>query len=593
MRDYLKLLNFVKVYKWIFVTAIVVMFFSTLFEGTQLSLIIPIMDRILTNKQIIITDSLPDFIRNCVDFLNNTDRWVLFRWLPIVVIIMIFCKQALIYTHQLLMSSISQKVVRDIRFNLYNKIQNTSLDYFSKRRTGELISRITNDVLLVENAVSYATTDLFKQSFLIITYLGIAIAINPKGTLIIVLLFPVIGIPITLIGKRLRKIAKLYQEKLADISTHLIETISGIFLVKASNTENYEVDKFRKDNEILYKFKMSEIKRMILLGPITEIFGVVCGMVVFVVIGKPVMLGEMSTGVFFLFFGSVLQIISPVKKLGNVNAIIQKALSANKRIYDVLDYESVVTEVTNPKDIGIIKEEISINCKEFHYGNKEETILKDIKLSIKKGEMVAIVGPTGMGKTTLINLLPRFYDPVQGEIKIDGIDLKDVSFSSLRGQMGIVTQDTILFNDTVRNNIAYGQINATEENIQFSAKQAFVHDFIEKMPNKYDTFIGDRGFRLSGGQKQRIAIARAILKNAPILILDEATSALDTESERYVQGALDKLMTGRTVIVVAHRLSTIQKADKIVVIDKGMIVSVGQHNDLLKTCQLYKRLYTS
>lgn len=286
-----------------------------------------------------------------------------------------------------------------------------------------------------------------------------------------------------------------------------------------------------------------------------------------------------------------MSIISPIKKLGNVNALTQQALAANERIYEVLDAQPSVVEKTNAIKLREMSDSIVINDGHFFYEEASGMVLSDINLEIKKGEIVAIVGPTGTGKTTLANLIPRFYDLTQGSIAMDGIDLKDVTFRSLRDQIGIVTQDSILFNDTVRANISYGSQDATTEEIESAAKKAFAHRFIVKMPKKYDTAIGDRGFRLSGGEKQRLSIARAILKNPPILILDEATSQLDSESEKFVQDALDQLMQGRTVIAIAHRISTIKKAHKIVVLEHGRIIGVGPHNELLETCPLYKRLY--
>jgi subfamily B ATP-binding cassette protein MsbA len=336
---------------------------------------------------------------------------------------------------------------------------------------------------------------------------------------------------------------------------------------------------------------MKSVKRLIVISPITEIFGAVCGVGIILWMGQSVMREDLSFGIFILFFGSIMSIISPIKKLGNVNALTQQALAANERIYEVLDAKPSVVEKTDAVKVGEMKDSIEIKDGYFHYKEGSGIVLSDINLKVKKGEIVAIFGPTGAGKTTLANLIPRFYDLTKGSIKMDGIDLKDATFRSLRDQIGIVTQDSILFNDTVRANISYGRQDATIDEIRSAAKKAFADRFIEKMPNGYDTSIGDRGFRLSGGEKQRVSIARAILKNPPILILDEATSQLDSESENFVQEALDLLMRGRTVVAIAHRLSTIKKAHKIVVLEHGRIVGIGPHDELLKTCPLYKRLY--
>ena len=378
---------------------------------------------------------------------------------------------------------------------------------------------------------------------------------------------------------------------MADINSLLLETISGVKVVKAFCMEKYETNRFKRQNYDFYKLKMKSIKRVLAISPVTELIGVACGMVLIFGLGHQVMSGQFSFGVFILFFGSIMSIISPIKKLANVHAITQQALAANERIYDILETKPTVVEKPDAKELPVIKENIKIEHVFFHYDQESGVVLKDIHLEIKVGELVAIVGPTGTGKSTLVNLIPRFYDPTSGSVTIDGINLKEVSFKSLRGQIGIVAQETILFNDTVRANIAYGNLEASKEEIEAAAQKAFAHSFIMKMPKGYDTLIGDRGFRLSGGEKQRIAIARAILRNPPILILDEATSQLDSESEKFVQEALDELMKARTVIAIAHRLSTIFKANKIIVLDQGRIVGLGSHDKLLETCGLYKRLY--
>lgn len=591
MRNYFKLLRFLKGHTRLFSVAVVTMFISSFFEGFQLSLLVPMTDRIFNNKPIVIPSKLPVFITGFVDRLNSMTPEALFAIFPVIVIAALLVKNIFVFCYQYLMSDLSQVVMRDIRYQLYAKIQDLSIDYFSKKRTGELISRITHDVNVVENAVSYGLTDLFRQSFMIVLFVAIAFSIYPKAAFLMLVVFPLIGIPMAQIGRRLRKISKGTQEKMADINTLLVETISGIKLVKAFCTEEYEKERFRAKNHDYYKLRMKSIKRLVVIPPVTEMFGALCGVAVILWMGKVVMSGGLSFGVFILFFGSIMSIISPIKKLGNVHALIQQALAANERIYDVLDAHVTVKEKPDAIVLGELKESIQIRNVDFHYAEDSGGVLRNIDLEVRKGAIVAIVGPTGTGKTTLVNLIPRFYDPVRGVVTIDGIDARNVTFQSLRKQIGVVTQETILFNDTVKANIAYGCPEANDQQIQSAAEMAFAHQFIVKMPKGYDTLIGDRGFRLSGGEKQRIAIARAILKNPSILILDEATSQLDSESERYVQEALDLLMRGRTVIAIAHRLSTVQKADKIVVLDHGRIVGSGGHEDLLKSCPLYNRLY--
>ena len=591
MREYLRLLRFLKGHFGILGLATVFMLISTIFDGVQLSLIVPLTDKILTKNKIIIPGNLPDFARHLIDLINATDPMTLLWSMPIAVMVMLVFKGLFGFGYGYLMNDVSQRVMRDIRFRLYERIQTLSLDYFSKKRAGELIARITNDVQVVENAVSYGVTDLIRQTFTILMFIGIAFFIYFKVALMVFLVFPLVALPMQQIGRKLRKISKNSQEKMADINAHLLETISGVRVVKAFCMEQYEIKRFHGQNHDFYKLKMKAIRRTLLITPLTEILGGIFGVAIIWWLGRQVIQGEVSFGVFVLFFGSIMSIISPLKKLTNVHVITQQALAANDRIYEVLDAHPTVVEKPQAQQLPVMKEGITLDHISFSYDQESGEVLRNITLEINVGEIVAIVGPTGTGKSTVASLIPRFYDPQRGSVKVDGIDVRDVTFQSLRHQIGVVAQETILFNDTVRANIAYGRLDATEEEIKAAAFKAFAHAFIEKMPNGYATVVGDRGFRLSGGEKQRIAIARAILKNPPILILDEATSQLDSESEKFVQEALDELMKGRTVICIAHRLSTIKKADKIVVLDHGQIVGLGQHEDLLKTCNLYKRLY--
>lgn len=578
------MLSCLKSYKAFFVLAVIIMFFGSFLEVFQIGLFVPLVDVMFTQNKIQIPNqNLPAVVYNLVDYLNSLDPKTSFIPFLAFVMLMILFKNFLVWSYSLVMSEISQRVMRDIRYRLYQKIQNLSLDYFSEKRTGELVSRITYDANLIENAVSYGLIDLIRQPFVII---------YPFGAMIIFFLFPFLGIPITSIGKKLKKISQGTQEKMADINAHLLETISGIKLVKAFCMEESEVQRFHSQNFQLYKLKMKSVKRLILISPITELFACVCAIAIIWLLGQRVMARELSFGVFSLFLGSIMTIISPIKKLGNANALIQQALSAHERIYEVLDQKATVCEPDQPKELEELQTSIVLKDIHFEYSQESGIVLDNVNLEVKKGELVAIVGPTGTGKSTLVNLIPRFYDPSQGEVIFDGVNVNQVSFKSLRDQMGIVTQETILFNDTVKANICYGCPDASQEEMESAAKRAYAHDFIMKMPEQYKTIIGDRGFRLSGGEKQRIAIARAILKNPPILILDEATSQLDSASEQIVQEALDKLMKGRTVVAIAHRLSTVIKADKIVVIDLGKIVGIDKHSQLLKNCPLYKKLHS-
>ncbi|HLD88382.1 MAG TPA: ABC transporter ATP-binding protein [Candidatus Omnitrophota bacterium] len=589
--NYFKLLAFLKGHRRRFSWAILLILVSSLFEGVQLSFMLPVIDRIFTNKKIILPNQVPLFIQNMVEGLNNIDVHVLFWAVPLIFLGVFIVKQVILFFSDYLMNDIAQSVMRDVRSRLFERIQTLSLDYFSKKRTGELIARITNDVGMIENGISYGLTDLFKQPFIILVYVGLAFIINTKGTAIVFLLFPLIGWPMALISKKLRKLARGMQEKMADITSHLLETIAGARILKAFCTEKYEIQRFRQRNQDYYRIRMKSIYNLNLGGPITEIAGAICGVAVMLVLGREVLNNNLSFGVFALSFTYIIMLTRPIKKLANVQAILQQALSANERIYDVLEAKPTVMESSKPREFGPLKDKIVFDHVSFAYDKESGTVLENINLEIKKGQLVALVGPTGSGKSTLVNLIPRFYDVTTGRVLFDGTDVKEASFKSLRGQVGIVTQEAVLFNDTVRNNIAYGTFDATHAEIEQAATSAFAHAFVEKMPQGYDTVVGDRGFRLSGGEKQRLTIARAILKNPPLLILDEATSQLDSESEKFVQQALDLLMEGRTVIAIAHRLSTIMKADKIVVIEGGRIVGTGKHDDLLFSCPLYRRLY--
>ncbi|OGX17946.1 MAG: hypothetical protein A3K83_02165 [Omnitrophica WOR_2 bacterium RBG_13_44_8b] len=413
--------------------------------------------------------------------------------------------------------------------------------------------------------------------------------INWKMALISVVALPLVAVPMVQVGRALRKLSKRSQEKMADINSLLVETFIGVRIVRAFCAELREVGKFKKQNHEYYRIAMKSIKRMLLLGISTELIGVAMALFIIFYGGRQVITGELSFGMFGLFMGALLSLIRPFKKLSQVNSIMQQAMAASARIYEILDTIPTVREKPGAAELSEFKDTIVFKDVWFKYEQQE--VLKDVNLSVRRGEMLAIVGPSGTGKTTMVDLIPRFYDPVRGRILIDGIDIKDVTLASLRKQIGIVTQETILFNDTIRANIAYGSPSASDEEIEEAARNAHAHDFVMHLPERYNTVIGDRGAKLSGGERQRVAIARALLKNPPILILDEATSQLDSESERIVQEALDTLIKGRTVFVIAHRLSTVRSSKRIVVLDRGSIIEQGTHNELLSRDGLYKRLY--
>ena len=589
MREYKRFIKFLKPHSGKLSLAVIFMALSSLFDWVSLAMIVPVSDKILNNGKVVFPFKLPGAIEHIVSLINSMPQAQLLKWLIVFIPVLFFLKGLFNFIYSYHMSNIGQLCVRDIRGRLYDKLQEMSLEYYTRRRSGELISRITNDVKLVENALSYGTTDLVYQSFLVVLFSFTIFFIHWKLAIVSLLLIPFIAFPIVKVGKVLRKISRTSQEKMADINSLLVETINGVRIVKAFCMEPYEINKFRTQNQSYYKLAMKSIKRTLLLSPATEFIGVLSGVFVLSWAGKDVISGKLSFGVLGLYLGSLFSLIRPFKKLSQVNSINQQALAANERIYEVLDAPITVKEKESAGELKKISRVIVFKNLNFRY--EELEILKDINFSVSAGEVIAIVGPSGSGKSTLLDLLARFYDPQKGEILIDGLNIRDVTLKSLRGQIGIVTQETVLFNDSVRANISYGHTDIDIKLIEEASRTANAQNFISKLPQGYDTFIGDRGVKLSGGERQRLAIARALLKNPPILILDEATSQLDTESERIVQDALNKLMRGRTVFMIAHRLSTVRGANKIIVLDKGRIVQMGSHQDLISAEGLYRRLW--
>ncbi|MBM3246485.1 MAG: ABC transporter ATP-binding protein [Candidatus Omnitrophica bacterium] len=590
MKDYRRLFKFARpYYGWLALSG-VFMGIVTLLDVFRLSAIVPVIDRVFTNRAIVLPGgNFPPFIENILRQLNNFSPLQVLSVLLIAVPIALVIRAIFEFLQSYIMSDVGQKVIRDAKDLVYAKLQALSLDYFTQKRSGELISRITNDVKLIENAVSYAITDLIYQTFQVISFALLTFFINWRMALISVVVLPVVAIPMVVVGKVLRKLSRRSQEKMADINSLLTETFIGVRIVKAFCAEQREIAKFKKQNQDYYRLAMKSIKRMLLLGITTELIGVAMALFIVFYGGRQVITGSLSFGVFALFMAALLSLIRPFKKLSQVNSIMEQALAASVRIYEVLDLTPSIAEKAGAGELSGFHRSIAFENVRFGYAEQE--ILKGINLEVKKGQMLAVVGPSGVGKTTLVDLIPRFYDPQRGRILIDGVDIKELTLKSLRRQIGIVTQETILFNDTIRNNIFYGKPDATQEEIERAAEQAHAHDFIRRLPLGYDTVIGDRGTKLSGGERQRIAIARALLKNPPILILDEATSQLDAESERIVQEALDRLIQGRTVFVIAHRLSTVRNAHHIAVLDQGRLVQQGSHEELASKDGLYQRLY--
>lgn len=582
-------MRFIKPHIGIFILAIVFMLFSTVFQCVSLGMIVPLSDRVLSNGKIVVKNTLPFNIQGLVDVLNSTPQIKLLNYLSIGILILFILKGYTLFMQTYLMNDVSQRVIRDIRNALYRKIHSLSMDYFAQTHTGQLVSRITFDVTIIQDALAQGLADFIYQGLQLIAFAILVFTLNYQLAIIVIAVMVLVVVPIVKVGQRIRKISTNVQEKMAHINKSLYETISGARIVKAFSMEEQEIKKFERHNFDFYKLIMRIYKRTVALNPFTEFVGVIAGVFVLYYGGREVIKNSLSLGIFILFLGALLSLVRPVKRLSAVNVINQQAISAGNRIFEILETTPTVKEVKDAIILPVISKNIVF--KNVYSGYEGRDVLKDINLEVKKGEIVAIVGPSGAGKTTMVNLIPRFYDPTKGKIFIDEYDIRHVTFRSLREQIGIVTQEIILFDDTVRANIAYGTINTTQEEIIAAAKIANAHQFITQMVKGYDSIIGEVGIKLSGGQKQRLAIARAVLKNPPILILDEATSQLDTESEQLVQQALDRLMEHRTVFVIAHRLSTVCRADKIIVIENGKIVSIGTHERLIEASPLYKKLY--
>ncbi len=589
---YKRLLGFLKPHIFIFLIGFLFIGITTLTDGISLSMLIPLADKVLGGKEIIIDKELPNILESLIGYINTMSRLKLLNIMGASILILVFLKGLSHYGQQYFMQNLGSRVIRDIRIRMFEKYHSLSLDFFNKRKTGDLISRIIYDPSTIQNTVSNTLTDLIFQTLRAIMFSIIVFTINFKLSLLIFLLAPFIALPIIHIGRVLRKVSRWTQEKMSDISSTLYETISGVRIIKIFNMQNYEINKFRDYNQRFFKLKLKSVKRVAAISPISEFFGTVGAVAILVIGGRQVISGTLSFGIFLFYLGSLLSLVRPINRLARIHGVNQKALAAAERIFYILDMQSTIKENPAANVLEKYNKDIVYADVYLSYDDKKTYVLKNINFRVKKGQIVALVGPTGSGKSSLINLLPRFYDPSEGKILIDGKDIRDYTLHSLRDKISMVTQEVILFNDTIKANIGYGSGNISEEEITSAAKTAFAHGFISSMPYGYNTVVGDRGIRLSGGEKQRIAIARAIIKKAPILILDEATSHLDAESTIIVQKAIDKLIVNKTVFVIAHRLSTVKNADKILVINEGHIIQEGTHSSLLNQGGLYEKLYS-
>lgn len=598
LKEYLRLWRFIKPHMWVLGLAMFFMFLCSIVGGAPLGMIIPLVDKILAGKRIILSSSLeaPDFLLRLVDRINTMDQLFLLDVLIAMSVILFLLRLVFDYCKAYFMNQLGYRFLKTMRDAVYERILGLSMDFFYKNPTGRLSSKIIFDTSVIKDSLIEGLTDLLYQPIQLVVYLCIIIFIKFYFGIPIGLILFSVGVmllivyPVIRIGKRIRKISLQSQQKVADINMTVYEALSGISIVKAFSMQDYELQRLRQQNNQYYKISMKSVARMLFVSPITEFIGFICIITVTWIGVRQVISEDLSRGAFLAFVGALISLIKPFKRLSRIHAINQQALAASSRVFSILDAGPSVSEKKDA--IKLPRFSKGIIYKNISFGYNGELILKNISLHIKMGEVIAFVGPSGVGKTTLVNLLMRFYNPTDGAIEIDGVDIRDVTLKSLRDQIGLVTQDTYLFNDTVASNIAYGvDISKNMDRIISAAKAANAHEFIMKMPEGYKTIIGERGFRLSGGEKQRLAIARAIFKNPPILILDEATSQLDTKAELLVQEAIDRLMKDRTVLAIAHRLSTIQHANRIYVMDKGQIIESGTHNELMAKGGLYRKLF--
>ncbi len=612
MKIFLRILAYVQPYWRTLALSILFTIMFSIFSGSSIYLTIPLLEtlfdqspnetafihtppknQLVPNEVITVKQTIEKTIR---DFLFRGSKSEALLRICVLIFVVFFFKNIFEYAQSYLMAYVEQSLMRDIRDDLYRHLHNLSLSYFTNERTGALISRVTNDVNVVNGGVSASFVTMVKEPLLIIVFLTIAFTLSWKLTLLAFVVFPFSLLFISAIALRLHKQSGIMQEKMADITSVLQETISNVKVVKAFAMEDFETKKFRSETQNYFKIilRLSRIRN--LSSPTTELLSILAGAVIIWYGGQQVLIsGEMKAAEFLGFLFVIFQVMPPIKELTSVNNRLQEFSAAGKRIFEILDTKPAVQSIPGAVPLDTIKQSIEYNNVTFAYSTESgehRTVLSSINVKVKKGELIALVGPSGSGKTTFVDLLARFYDPIGGAIYIDGVDVKTIDVKSLREKIGIVTQETILFNDTVRNNIAYGLNDCPMEKIIDAAKAANALSFIQDMPGGFESVIGDRGVKLSGGQRQRISIARALLKNPPIMIFDEATSALDSESEILVQEAMERLMQNRTSFVIAHRLSTIRNADRIIVLDKGAIVQEGRHVDLLKQKHgMYKKLH--